>query len=90
MNQKFYKLHDQDRVSWFNQFTLFEFSIFVFWRTHIVDEKSVRKSRILIDIRDLNKISIKNSYSLSLQADVISTIKNCYFITVIDAASFFY
>lgn len=60
------------------------------YRTIFVDGNLVRKSRIVVDIRGLNKISVKDSYSLSLQSDVISAVKDCYFIIVIDATSFFY
>lgn len=90
MNKEFDKLHEQDRVDWFSQSTSFEFSVFVVWRTIVIDENFVRKSRVIVDIRSLNKISIKDSHSLSLQTDVIFAVKDCYFITVVDVASFFF
>ena len=45
---------------------------------------------MIVDIRSLNVISQFDSYSLSLQSDIIQAVQKCRFISVIDCVSFFY
>ena len=49
-----------------------------------------RKSRVMIDIRNLNKIIELNIYSMSLQANVTTLIIDCFYISIFDAINFFY
>ncbi len=49
-----------------------------------------KKNRIIVNIRELNKIVKSDSYSMLLQIDIISTITECKFIFVVDAAASFY
>ena len=56
------------------------------WK-NVDDEK---KSKIIINIRELNVITQSNVYSLSLQIDIIFVVRNCSFISVVDASIFFY
>ena len=49
-----------------------------------------RKGRAVVDIRGLNAITLPDIYALPLQVELISAVKGCKYITVIDAASFFY
>jgi hypothetical protein len=49
-----------------------------------------KKERVVVDIRDLNKITETDSYSMPLQVDIISIVAECKFIFVIDAVAFFY
>jgi hypothetical protein len=51
------------------------------------DEK---KDRVVINIRDLNKIVKFDFYSMLLQADIIFVVTNSKFISIIDAVAFFY
>jgi cleavage and polyadenylation specificity factor subunit 1 len=51
------------------------------------DEK---KERVVVDIRDLNKIVEFDSYFMSLQVDIISAVTESKFIFVIDVVVFFY
>ena len=82
----FDELHEQKRFSWINDFILFNYSTFCVWK-NVDDEK---KNKVVINIRDLNAITQSNVYSLSLQIDIIFAIRNCLFISVVDASIFFY
>ena len=86
VDDTFNKLQAQERLSWTKKITSFNYSCFVVWR----DSLEKKKSRIVIDIRNLNAISQSNAYSLSLQNDIIQTVQECAFISVIDCFSFFY
>ena len=82
----FDKLHTQGRFTWIDRSTSFSFSIFVIWR----DSSSNKKARVIVNIRDLNAVFQSDTYSLSLQSDIIQAVQRCKFIFVIDCASFFY
>jgi hypothetical protein len=49
-------------MEWPNEFTLFAYFIFVIWRTVIKDGQPVRKTKMIIDIRELNKLTISDAY----------------------------
>ena len=66
--------------------TLYDFSMFVVWR----EINEIRKERVVIDIRNLNKISLQDSYSMSLQAIVTAAVAECQYIIVIDVNDYFY
>ena len=86
VDDTFNKLQTQKRFSWTKKTTSFSYSCFVIWR----DLFEKRKNRIVIDIRNLNAISQSNVYSLSLQNDIIQTVQECAFISVINCFNFFY
>ena len=91
VDKEFDKLHDQERMKFSFQSTLFDWSIFVIWRIiEKFDKQSERKNRVVIDIRDLNKIIVIDFYSLLLQSDITFLMSRCYYIIVIDVADFFY
>ena len=48
----------QKKLKWFNNFTTFEFSMFMIWKIMFVkfDKISTRKKKVVIDIRDFNII----------------------------------
>ena len=87
VNDIFDKLHKIDKLSWITKFTLFNYSLFCVWKTASNEE---RKSRVVVDIRDLNVITQFDVYSLSLQFDIIQMIAKCNYIIVVDVAFFFY
>ena len=86
VDDTFNKLQAQERFSWTKKTTSFNYSCFVVWR----DSFEKKKNRVMIDIRDLNAISQSNAYSLSLQDDIIQTVQECAFISVINCFNFFY
>lgn len=87
VDKTFNKLYEQGRLSWTTKSTLFSYSVFVVWKAM---PDGTRKGRAVVDIRGLNSITQANLYPLLLQADLISSIKDCRYITVVDYASFFY
>jgi hypothetical protein len=85
IDEIFNKLHDQQKMHWIIEFIAHGALVFVVWR--IVNEE--KKERVIIDIRDLNKIAEFDSYSMSLQSNIIEVVFDVKFIFVIDVAVFF-
>ena len=85
----FDEFHDQGRRSWIKHFIFFDFLMFVIWRFVKKDDQIYRKNRTMIDIRGFNMITLPDSYSLSLQEKIISFVRNCCYITTMNAANFF-
>ena len=58
----------------------------------ILDEKSnlKHKSRVIIDIYNLNTLTITDSYPLPQQKDIIALVKDNTCFALVDRASFFY
>ena len=92
IDQQFDELQRQSKLKFTTQSTPFNYPVFVIWKTvHKPNGlPSERKDRVVIDIRDLNKITELNTYLMPLQADVTVLVADCPYISVFDAASFFY
>ena len=90
VNETFNKLHAQKRMKYINQFISHEYSIFVIWRTIFDFDNSKRKKRVIVNIRDFNKIIVIDSYFMSLQIDIIVAVIECRFIFVFDVVDFFH
>ena len=91
INKKFDALHKQSRLKKTTKSTFYAFLVFVIWHTvHLSEKKPQRKNRMMIDIRDLNKMSEFDAYFMSFQSDIISSIQNCKFISVMNCAAFFH
>jgi hypothetical protein len=86
VNQIFDDLQAKKRLKYTVESILFSYLVFVIWK--MINEQ--RKSRMIIDIRKLNAITLSNAYLLSLQKDITSTVKECQYLSIIDCASFFY
>ena len=82
----FDKMHVDDKIIWINQSTFFNFSIFVIWRNIF----NKFKNKIMIDIRNLNKISIFDIYSMSLQSNIINAIIDHSFVFIVNVVDWFY
>lgn len=91
IDQEFDKLQSQGKLEFTSQPTPFSFPVFVVWRTiQKPDEPPVRKGRVVVDIRGLNKVTKLDTYPMPLQADITALVAGCPYISVFDAASFFY
>ena len=91
IDEMFNKLHKQERMKYIKYSTAHDYSVFVVWRTILKSgQESVRKDRVVIDIRELNKITETDNYFMSLQTDITSAVTECKYISVFDAAIFFY
>ena len=86
INKIFDELQNLNKLFWINQSTFFNYSIFCVWK--IINEK--RKKRVVIDIREFNVITQSNVYFLSLQMNIITTIRNCLYIIIVNVFAFFY
>ena len=86
VDKTFDELHDLNRLFWINKFISFNCSMFCVWKN--VNEK--RKNRVVVNIRKFNVIIQSNVYSLSFQMKIISIVKNCFYIIVVNAFVFFY
>ena len=91
VNQKFDKLYSQERMQYSFKSTTYDYFVFVIWRTiFISDQESMKKKRVVVDIRALNKIAEIDTYSMSLQFDIIFSMIECEYISTIDATTFFH
>ena len=86
VDQIFDELHRNEKLAWITQSTSFNYFLFCVWK-NINDE---RKSRVVVDVRDLNVIIELDVYSLSLQSNIIQLVANCIYITMMNCAFFFY
>ncbi|EPE10789.1 retrotransposable element [Ophiostoma piceae UAMH 11346] len=64
------------------------FPVFVVWRT--VGDKT--KGRMVVDIRDLNKMTLPDSYPMTSQDEIMAMIakRRAKYISIFDAISFYY
>ena len=73
-------------MSWSRNATPFSYPVFCVWKT----QNGKLKERVVVDIRGLNAITQPDAYPIPIQADIISAVQNCDYITVVDYTSFFY
>ena len=90
VDEIFDKLYAQNRMKYITQFISHDYSIFVVWRIVFDFDESKKKNRVMINIRELNKISITNSYSILLQLNIIFFVANSMYISIFDIVEFFY
>lgn len=86
VDETFDALHESGKLSWTKGSTPFSYPVFCVWKT-INNE---RKGRVVVDIRGLNAITQPDVYPVPRQAEIISAVLGCPYITVLDCASFFY
>ena len=91
IDKKFDKLHEKSKMQWFFKLTFFEFSIFVIWRTVSDDsnEESKKKHRVVTNIRELNKLIITNKQFILMQVDIITLMRDCEHISLMNDFVFF-
>ena len=86
IDDTFNELQSQSKLAYITEFTFFNFSCFVVWKK----SSDKKKSRVIVDIRELNVISRLDVYSISLQVDVLQAMQNCIHISIVDCFDFFY
>ena len=82
----FDKMHVDDKMIWFTQSIAFSFFIFVIWRDTLNDFKK----RVVVNIKDFNKITKQNTYFMSLQTNITSAVTKHRYIFTIDAVKWFH
>ena len=91
VDHKFNKLTNDGKLAKTTNLTPFAFPVFVVWKTSFDDKgRPTRKPRAVIDIRGLNHWTIKDSYPLPAQGDIINSLRGCCYISVVDAVAFFF
>lgn len=86
IDDTFDRLQIQKRLKFINVTTSFSYSVFVVWT--IKDE--IRKKRIIVNIKELNKLIVSNVYSVLSQIKIIFDFLNCFHLSVLNANAFFY
>ena len=90
VNEIFDKLHAQKRMKYIIQFTSHDYSMIVIWRIVFESNDSKRIKRVVVNIRNLNKIIFIDLYFMSFQFDIISIVIEYKFISVFDVANSLY
>ena len=78
------QLHAQGKMEWTTHPTPYQSPVFVVWRTVTVDGKPIRKGRVVVDVRGLNKKIIPENYPVPLQSDIISAVRGHPYISILD------
>ena len=86
VDKQFDKLQQQGRLEWSTEPTPFSYPCFVVWK----EVNGIRKGRVVVDIRTLNKITVPDVYPVPSQSDIINAVQSCRYISVVDCSSFFY
>ena len=90
MNKAFNKLHQQKQMHWSTDLS-FTFSVFIVWKTIMfVQDIATWKNCVVVNIWNLNKISISDNYLLSLQSDVTAAVWEVSYIITVNCTEFFY
>ena len=87
IDNTFGKLHEQGKMTWATQPTPFSYPVFVVWKD---TPNGSRKGRVVVDIRELNKITETDSYPLPLQSEIISLLLGYSYLSTIDAVGWFH
>ena len=87
VDKTFDSLHEKGRMSWTSGHTPFSYPVFVVWKIGSNGEPS---GRVVVNVRGLNQLTVSDAYSLLLQSNIIAAVRDCFYISVIDCASFFY
>ena len=84
------KLHNQEKTYWIQSSAFYICSVFVTWWTVYKNEKLIQKKQAVIDLWELNWATVSDIYSLLLQSDIITSILNCKYISMMNRTDFFY
>ena len=90
IDETFNKMHKDNKMEWSRELTPFSFPVFIAWQIVYIDGKPVHKGWVIMDIRGLNKIIIKDAYPLPNMSDIITAAAGCPYISIINARAFFH
>jgi hypothetical protein len=91
IDEVFDQLHNEGKMSWSKNHTPSAHPVFVVWKTITMpDGTEIRKSRPVVDFRGSNKLQEPDLYPLPTQDEIIQLARNKRYISVVDAAKFFY
>ena len=90
INEILDKLHDQEKTYWIQNSAFYACSVFVTWWIMYKNKKFIQKEWAVVDLQELNYVIVSNTYSLFLQFDIITSILECKYISVMNDTDFFY
>jgi hypothetical protein len=91
IDKEFDVLHSLNKMKWAFESTSYAYSMFVIWIiTHLMRKSLTRRERMIVEIRDLNKISKHDVYSMFLQSNILSKTQNCSYISIMNCTTFFH
>ena len=64
--------------------------MFMTWKNVEHNKKIIRKTKIVVNMYNLNKLIISDIYSISLQSEIIAMMTDKNYISVINVTAFFY
>ena len=86
VDDTFGELHNQEKMEFTKKPTKHGYPVFVVWK----ESAHLRKGRVVIDTRGLNKLAEDDCYPMPRQEDITAAVAGCPYISVVDAASYFY
>ena len=89
INKKLDELHRQNKMQWIKNFAKYGYPVYIVWRTVHFRGKQPEK-KVVVDIRNLNKITEKDVYFMPLQSNIFSAVQNTNYITVVNYVTFFH
>ena len=66
IDETFDKLHDQEKTYWIQSSAFYACSVFVTWQIIYKNKKLIQKKQTIINLQELNQITVFDIYSLSL------------------------
>lgn len=87
VDNRFEKIYKQRHKKFSIDLTLFNFPVFIVYKS---DSEGKKNGRAIIDIRKLNDLVFFNYYPLLLKSEIIANVQGYINLAVFDAASFFY
>lgn len=79
-------MHKVKKLEWMKKPTPIACPLFVVWKT----VKGIRKSRVVVDLRPLNKLTIPDIYPIPSQEEIISGLQGKKILSVFDLKGFFH
>ncbi|KAJ9284392.1 hypothetical protein DTO021C3_8037 [Paecilomyces variotii] len=90
VDKEFDELHAQNRMQWATNHTPTGHPVFVVWRDVVKNGKTIKKPRVVIDIRGLNKITEPDIYPIPVQDHILAFVAGKPYISTFDATRFFH
>ena len=71
VNKIFDKLHNQKYMTWAENHIFSDYSVFIVWWDALIDDKITKKKWVIVNLKNFNKITESDIYSIFLQTNII-------------------
>ena len=71
VNKTFDKLYNQKYMTWAENHIFSDYSIFIVWQNALINDKIIKKKQVVVDLKNFNKITKLDIYSIFLQINII-------------------